>query len=68
MQPTHTGPLPAGETFASESKLDTLAVHTMWRAAYRNFGSFESVVIEPQRTEGQADTQYRQSDGMNSRD
>jgi hypothetical protein len=44
-QPTHTGSLPAGETFASESKLDTLAAHEMFRAAYRNFGSYESVTV-----------------------
>jgi len=45
-QPTHTGSLPSGETFASESKLDTLADHAMWRAAYRNFGSYESVLFD----------------------
>ncbi len=44
-QPTHTGSLPAGETFSSESKLDTLAAHEMWRAAYRNFGSYESLTV-----------------------
>ncbi len=46
VQPTHTGSLPSGQTFASESKLDTLAVHAMWRAAYRNFGTYESVVFD----------------------
>ena len=45
-QPTHTGSLPSGETFSSESSLDTLAYHAMWRAAYRNFGSFENVVFD----------------------
>ena len=44
-QPTHTGTLPSGETFSSESKLDTLAEHAMWRAPYRNFGTYESVVL-----------------------
>jgi len=44
-QPAHTGSLPAGEIFASESKLDTLAAHEMWRAAYRNFGSYESLTV-----------------------
>ena len=45
-QPTHTGSVPSGEVFASESKLDTLFDHAMWRAAYRNFGSYESVVFD----------------------
>ena len=44
-QPPHTGPLPSGETFASESTLDTLAFHMMYRAAYRNFGSYESITL-----------------------
>jgi hypothetical protein len=44
-QPPHTGSLPAGETFASESTLDTLAYHLMHRAAYRNFGSYESITL-----------------------
>ncbi|MGB0111004.1 MAG: hypothetical protein WBP52_21105 [Terriglobales bacterium] len=44
-QPPHTGSLPAGETFASESTLDTLAYHLMYRAAYRNFGSYESITL-----------------------
>ena len=44
VQPTHTGTVQGG-TFASESTLDTLAYHAMWRAAYRNFGSYESVVF-----------------------
>ncbi len=44
-QPPHTGSLPAGETFASESTLDTLAYHMMYRAAYRNFGSYESITL-----------------------
>ena len=44
-QPTHTGSLPAGETFASESKLDTLAAHEMFRAPYRNFGTYESIAV-----------------------
>ena len=44
-QPPHTGSLPAGETFASESTLDTLAYHMMHRAAYRNFGSYESITL-----------------------
>ena len=43
-QPTHTGTVQNG-TFASESKLDTLAAHQMYRAAYRNFGSYESVLL-----------------------
>ena len=42
-QPTHTGTVQNG-TFASESKLDTLAAHEMFRAAYRNFGTYESVL------------------------
>jgi len=44
-QPTHTGSLPSGQTFSSESKLDTLAYHLMFRAAYRNFGSYESITL-----------------------
>jgi hypothetical protein len=44
-QPLHTGSLPAGETFVSESTLDTLAFHLMYRAAYRNFGSYESITL-----------------------
>ncbi len=44
-QPPHTGSLPSGETFDSESTLDTLAYHLMYRAAYRNFGSYESITL-----------------------
>jgi hypothetical protein len=44
LQPTHTGTVQNG-TFATESKLDTLAAHEMYRAAYRNFGSYESVTL-----------------------
>ena len=44
VQPTHTGTVQNG-TFASESKLDTLAAHEMYRAAYRNFGTYESVLL-----------------------
>ena len=43
-QPTHTGTVQNG-TFSSESKLDTLAAHEMFRAAYRNFGSYESITV-----------------------
>ncbi len=43
-QPTHTGTVQNG-TFASESKLDTLAFHLMFRAAYRNFGTYESITL-----------------------
>ncbi len=43
-QPTHTGTVQNG-TFASESKLDTLAAHEMYRASYRNFGSYESILL-----------------------
>ena len=43
-QPTHTGTVQNG-TFASESKLDTLAAHEMYRATYRNFGGYESVLL-----------------------
>ena len=43
-QPAHTGTVQNG-TFASESKLDTLAAHEMFRAAYRNFGSYESITV-----------------------
>ena len=44
-QQTHTGALPSGETFSSEAELDTLEFHLMWRAAYRNFGSYESITL-----------------------
>jgi hypothetical protein len=44
-QPTHTGAVATGEVFLSESKLDTLAAHEMFRAAYRNFGGYESITL-----------------------
>ena len=44
-QPPHTGSVPSDEVFASESTLDTLAFHQMYRAAYRNFGSYESITL-----------------------
>ena len=47
VQPPHTGSLPSGQTFASESTLDTLAYHAMWRAAYRNFGTYRVGVVQP---------------------
>jgi hypothetical protein len=43
-QPTHTGTVQNG-AFASESKLDTLAAHEMFRATYRNFGTYESILL-----------------------
>ncbi len=43
-QPTHTGTVQNG-TFASEAKLDTLAAHEMFRATYRNFGTYESILL-----------------------
>jgi hypothetical protein len=55
-QPIHTGSLPSGEIFASESKLDTLAYHLMFRAAYRNFGSYESVTLNGPVTRGSTGT------------
>ena len=51
-QPAHTGTVQNG-TFASESKLDTLAFHLMFRAAYRNFGTYESILLnQPVRRAG----------------
>ena len=69
VQPTHTGSLPSGETFASESTLDTLADHAMWRAAYRNFGSYESVVFDSSVNAGptsSADPRWYELRGINS--
>ena len=42
-QPTHTGTVQNGPP--PPSKLDTLAAHEMYRAVYRNFGSYESVLL-----------------------
>ena len=48
VQPTYTGAVGStvqGGTFKANTKLDTLEEHMMFRAAYRNFGSYESITL-----------------------
>ena len=48
VQPTYSGAVGSAVqngTFSANTKLDTLGEHMMFRAAYRNFGSYESITL-----------------------
>ena len=48
VQPTYTGAVGStvqNGTFLANEKLDSLEEHLMYRAAYRNFGSYESITL-----------------------